>query len=480
MGNGLIRVILPSFLAAVLTASPALAQDSARERPAPQKTIVLAKVKAKVEAKVEVKTKKSRKAMAKPDHHQASKTQLSVPSADPLAGVPAAERAAVRAALLWSAGEDTTKNGDQIAAAIDTFRERNKSKATGALTTQERDTLLAAARSHEKAFGWTVVTDPATGIRIGVPTKMVPQATLSDQGTRWSSRHGDIQIETFRFKTDDPLNAVFERMKKEPPSRKIEYSTLRPDNFIISGLQGLRKFSVRAFLRDGEVRGFAMQFDQAMEGIVAPVMVAMASAFAPFPGRPTPFAALARLVEYGTGMIASAQGHIVTDRRLAEDCQVIVAAGLGNAEHIATDKKHGLALLRVYGKHHLTPVRFSNVGPVTADLTVVGITDPHIQNGGGNLSELKARLNGASAIELRQSVPVAGLTGAAAVDAEGRVLGMMETRSMVVASAEPAVPPVRLISAEIIRGFLAAHHVTEAPGGNDAKASVVRIICVKK
>ena len=146
------------------------------------------------------------------------------------------------------------------------------------------------------------MVDPATGIRIGLPTKMVPHARDAARGTRWSSAHGEVQVETFRIK--DPalkLAALFEQQKKEPATRKIEYSVLHDDNFFISGLQGLKKFSVRAKLRDGEVRGFTMLYDQMMEGIVAPVMVAMASAFSPFPERSAPFAALAKSVEYGNG-----------------------------------------------------------------------------------------------------------------------------------------------------------------------------------
>jgi hypothetical protein len=51
----------------------------------------------------------------------------------------------------------------------------------------------------------------------------------------------------------------------------------------------------------------------------------------------------------------------------------------------------------------------------------------------------------------------------------------------VLASIEAAAAPVRLISAETIRGFLTAHNVETAqtPTG-DAKAAVVRIICVRK
>jgi len=81
---------------------------------------------------------------------------------------------------------------------------------------------------------------------------------------------------------------------------------------------------------------------------------------------------------------------------------------------------------------------------------------------------------------LRQSVPMAGFSGAAALDAQGQVLGLMEMRNFVLASVEPAAPPVRLITADTIRNFLVAHNVTPAQQAGDARASVVRIICVRK
>ena len=260
---------------------------------------------------------------------------------------------------------------------------------------------------------------------------------------------------------------------------------LRDDSFFISGLQGLKIFSVRAQIRNGEVRGFTMMFDQMMETIVAPVMVAMASAFSPFPERSAPFAALAKSVEYGNGLVVSAQGHIVTDRKLTEGCQVIVASGLGDAVRIADDTDNGLALLRVYGPRKFSALSLTQDAPKNGDLTLVGIPEPKEQDG-RKLTEIKARLVDGTAIELRQPVPMAGFSGAAALDGQGRFLGMMEMRNAVLASAEPAAPPVRLVTAETIRGFLAAHNVATEPTqtgdakSSDAKASVVRMICVRK
>ena len=86
-----------------------------------------------------------------------------------------------------------------------------------------------------------------------------------------------------------------------------------------------------------------------------------------------------------------------------------------------------------------------------------------------------------NSIELRQSEPMAGLSGAAALDGQGRCIGMAEMRNAVLASIEPSVPPVRLIRAATIRGFLDANNVTAVTEQTaDASASVVRIICVRK
>lgn len=400
--------------------------------------------------------------------------------------IPDSERVKIQSALFWS-GDFTGSIGaeDPFSAAIRNYQRRAKSKITGVLSPAERTALLAAAQTHENEFGWTVVVDPATGVRIGLPLKLVSQARDTPRGTRWSSAHGEVQVETFRVKNPDlRLGAFFDQQKKEPASRKIETSALRDDDFVISGMQGLKKFTVRAYARDGEIRGVTVLFDQMMETIVAPAMAAMMSAFAPFPERALPFATTGKSVEYGTGLIVSRQGHIVTDSRLAAGCQVIVAAGLGDADRVAEDNDNGLALLRVYGPLKVTPIALlPDVSP-KGDVTLIGIPDPKEQNGAKKLTEIKARLTQASGIELRQPVPMAGFSGAAAVDGQGQVLGIMEMRNFVLASTEPAAPPVHLVPTESIRNFLAAHGVTPVTQAGDAKsavvAAVVRIICVRK
>ena len=417
-------------LAFCLGASPAPAQESPGIIPAP-----------KEDAKPAVKRTKPKAAIAKPAAVKPAEAPKPAtpktadtkaePVPDVFAGIPFGERRKIQAALLWSGDFTGAAAGDDpMLAAVKNYQKRNKGKITGVLTPSERAALLADAKIHEDEFGWNVVVDPATGVRIGLPTKMVPNAHDAARGTRWSSAHGEVQVETFRIKDAAlTLAALFEKEKKEPATRKIETSVLHDDNFFISGMQGLKLFSVRAKVRDGEVRGFTMMYDQMMEGIVAPVMVAMATAFSPFPERSAPYAALAKSVEYGTGLIVSPQGHIITDLKLTEGCQVIVAAGLGDADRLADDRDSGLALLRVYGQRKLSAVALTHDAPKAGDLTLVGVADPKEQAGSRKLTEVKARLSDGSGIELRQPVPMAGFSGAAALDAQGQFLGMMQMGS---------------------------------------------------
>ena len=176
----------------------------------------------------------------------------------------------------------------------------------------------------------------------------MPQSSQIIGGTRWASSRGEYSVETFRIaQPGTTLPALFEKMKKEPAGRKADYSVLRPDFFVISGLQNLKKFYVRAQLRGEEVRGFTVLYDQAMAGIMEPVVVAMSSAYAAFPGgrvAPPP----RRKVEYASGVVV-APGHIVTSREALDGCYVTTIAGIGGADRVAEDKVSGLALLRVHG-----------------------------------------------------------------------------------------------------------------------------------
>ena len=419
----------------------------------------------------------------KPAEAERSKAEAqgSAAASKAFAGVPTKERLKIQSALFWHGDYPKDETGEARAeAAIKSFQKRNKDRVTGVLTEDQRKELVEADNRYRERYGWRVVVDPATGIRIGLPTKLVPNVYDAPYGTRWSSPHGTVKVETFRIKgPNTDLAKLFEEAKKHPRDRQVETSVLHEDGFFVSGMQGLKDFAVRAKMRDGEVRGFTVLYDQMMETIVEPVLVAMASAFSPFPERPAPFADLAKRVEYGTGLIVSADGDILTTRKVGHDCEVIVADGLGNAARLAEDDHDGLTLLRVYGKAGLPALSLPSAAPQADAITLVGYPDPKEENGRKELIDFKARLAGADAIVPSQPVPLSGFAGAAALDSKGEFLGVLETRNYELASMQPSVPPVRLIDAGAIRGFLAKHHVA-ADGTAGARAAAVRIICVRK
>jgi peptidoglycan hydrolase-like protein with peptidoglycan-binding domain len=407
---------------------------------------------------------------------------------DSYAAIPLAERYAIQSDLVWTGDYNGLIDGefsDRLVAAVKAFQKRNKTKDTGVLNPQERAALTASAKPLQDEVGWRLVADPVTGARLGLPGKLATETRPNNSGTHWASAQGQLQIETFRI-ADARLAAVFEQQKREPFGRRPGYNVLRPDFFVISGTQGLKKFYVRAAAKDNEVRGITILYDQAMEGTMDPIVVAMSSAFVPFASglgsAELDGAQPRRRVEYGTGLVVSGAGHIVTDKQAIDGCNVIVVPGLGHAERIAEDKTGDLALLRVYGAHNLVPIGLLGAAPRGDTLTLVGVADPQTQAGGGAISAVVAKLGAAASPRPLEAAPALGFSGAAAIDNQGRFFGAVILKTSVVAG--PASQPQAIVvPLDRVMNFLEANYVAPASGRagvEAARESVVRVICVRK
>jgi peptidoglycan hydrolase-like protein with peptidoglycan-binding domain len=401
--------------------------------------------------------------------------------------IPPDDRLAIQVELAWTGDYRGLINGEvdeKTTAAVKSFQKNRKFKETGVLNTQERALLSASAKAKQAQVGWTVVDDPVTGARLGIPSKQAPNKAPAKAGTRWVSAQGQVQIETFKIREPGTtLASVYDQQKKEPSTRRLELNLLRPDFFILAGMQGLKKFYVRADIKGGEVRGITVLYDQATENIMEPVAVVMSSAFSAFPSvSSAQIGAVAkRKVEYGTGIIVSSAGHILADRELTEGCNVIAVGGFGNAERTVDDASKDLALLRVYGVSDLLPAIFAPDAAGGPELTLLGITDPQMQEGGIAVSSITAKLKG----EAIDPVPQLGFSGAAVLDAQNRVAGVVELKAPLIATigASNAQPQATIVPAPVIRAFLDAQKVPPATGrwGLDrTKSSIVRVICVRK
>ena len=337
-----------------------------------------------------------------------------------------------------------------------------------------------AVPNFSDGVGWRLIEDPATGARLGLPEKLVPRVSASRIGSRWSSAQGQIQIETFRL-SEAALPALFEDEKKAA-RRQVEASVLKPDVFVISGEQGLKNFFVRAEAHGSEVRGMTVLYDQATEGTMERIALAMVAAYSGFPdlGAPPP-PSLRRAVEYGTAVAVTNDGDLITSARLTDRCGIISLPGLGHAELIAADNVSDLALIRLYGAHNLTPVALTGEGRQSGDLRLIGVAAPLAQNGEAAVSSSPAQIKGSDI----EPVPAAGFSGAAAVDVRDVFAGMVDLKPPVVAAANAgsARETAALVPVDSVRAFLQARGISTAltaaaPG--PAEQSVVRIICVRK
>ena len=398
-----------------------------------------------------------------------------------------AERLSLQSDLAWVGQYNGAISGEvseRMVNAIKEFQKARGGKQTGVLNPQERGILADTAKRKQESVGWKIVTDPGTGVRLGIPTKLAPQQTSDANGAKWTSSTGTIQIQLARRKEANPTTAKLAEREKKEPGRNIDYTVVKPDFFVLSGLQGLKKFYLRGTFRGDEVRILTILYDQATENTVEPVVIAMSSAFNAFPsGAQAAGPPPRKPVEYGTGVVVSDDGAVIADRQITDGCLAVAIAGFGNADRVAEDKEHDLALLRIYGARGLKALDLANAASKTG-LDLTGISDPQNQGGGAAASSVKAsvaQLGGGSDVALSPP-PALGFSGAAALDGDGKFAGIALLKPVVVAGPANATPAAQavLVTADTVRDFLKANGVNAAGGSPDAKASVVRVICVRK
>jgi hypothetical protein len=395
-----------------------------------------------------------------------------------VAASPGTQNLAIQADLIWLGGFDEL-GADEIVKrmpdAIKAFQRRNSGKDTGVLSDQERVALAQAGQAPKAAVGWRLIDDTTTGTRLGVPEKLAPRAAAGRLGNRWTSAGGQFQIETFRLH-EASLPALFEQ-EKTTAKRYAGSSFLNADSFVITGEQKLKKFVERAQSSGNEVRGVTILYDQATEGTMAPIAVAIADSFEGFPDpNAAPPAGRKQGVDYGSAIVVSARGDLVALGELADNCQSITVPGFGHAERVARDQTDDLALLRLYGVRDLVPAPLAgNTANTSGTLTLYGIVDAPAEPGGTTVTTTAAQLN-AQGLD---PAPKLGFAGAAAVDDQNHFAGIVALKSPVVAGLGAVAPEAALVPADAVRSFVQAQGIALASGRAAMAQSVVRVICVR-
>ena len=190
--------------------------------------------------------------------------------------------ARIQELLIWAGDYEGLVDGVRGAGtinAIRAFQKRTGSAPTGQLSAKQLVELQRISARRRAAAGFDIVTDPLTGIRIGIPTKLIAHQGAGTRGTEWRSKDGGVSIDTIKISTSDLTLTDFLNWLRSVEHREITYEAARDDWFVLSGRDGDLRFYVRAQTGAGLVQGFSIVYPQAREVKFHYLVVAMSASF---------------------------------------------------------------------------------------------------------------------------------------------------------------------------------------------------------
>ena len=264
--------------------------------------------------------------------------------------------------------------------AIVEYEKANQLDADGVLSPADERQLLAEAAQVYDDLGFADQTDSATGIQMLVPTKLLTAHRPADFGTHWENADKSVELETLVIPESKTPFARLLRRLSEAGNRRIEYSFVRDSIFVLSGEVDDRKFYTM-FVRDGGFsQGFSVSWTPA-EDKMGRVVSAFLASVAKFPvaghiATPGPVAGPnPQPVSSGSGFAISADGVIVTNAHVVEDCESIDVSGFGSAKRIAVDESSDLAVIRLTGARATVPAQIQS-RPLRLGQAVVALGYP--------------------------------------------------------------------------------------------------------
>ena len=218
------------------------------------------------------------------------------------AALPEADRKAMQSALVWLGLHNGSADGSfgaRTRDSIQAFQAGVKAELTGMLDAAQIAALESAAQKARDAVGFKPFDDPASGIRIGAPLKILDRRSVVGGAAKLQKADGSVTLELRAFGASDAdLAALYAQASAPPPDGKIVYKAMRPDIFfVVSGEAAGRRFYMRyekapaGSPNAGAVRGFRFAYPAAQAGALDRVSLAIADSFAPFAAAPTTVAA---------------------------------------------------------------------------------------------------------------------------------------------------------------------------------------------
>ncbi|ACL56727.1 serine protease [Methylobacterium nodulans] len=385
---------------------------------------------------------------------------------------PEDERKAVQDALVWVSDYNSVTSGTfgrRTFEALSAWQAQSGIDPTGILDDRARARLLAAGQAARQAARFTLQTDAATGITLGVPERLLAKRARIPNGSRWQSADGRVTLDTKGFAPGETdLDALFEKSTAATPERKVTYKLKKPDFVVVTGETATGKFYIRYAAAPAGIRGFTLAYDKAIAREVDRLVIAVANSFSPFPAEaavaaaprlpaaaprppaPEP-AAASPAAPVGTGLAVGPQ-RLVTAASIVARCPTPL---IGGAPARVVRQEAGLALVEVD-----RPLRGGALPPAAPaapapgdDLVVLGAS----REGGPSVAPGAMGPSGGVIAPLQP-----GAAGGPALDRAGRLVGLVAMLPAQPRLIAGVMPPMMhpLIGIAALRGFLNAEGVT--------------------
>lgn len=409
--------------------------------------------------------------------------------------IPEAERKAIQTDLIWTGHFNGAASGSYGPL---TFRAINALKAgrgapDGLLNPTERQALAQAAKAARDAAGFKLIDDERTGIRIGIPQRVLPKREATPAGgSRWQSADGKITLDASASPPGEDLAATFEKataVNRNAPGRKITYKLLRPDFFVVTGETPTGKYYRRLAAGPQGLRGFSIGYDKALAPSVDKLVIAIASSFDPFPSGPAPSSQPSAVAG-----AAGAPAAIVPPVRATERYGVALALS-DKVALTAASAIDGCRSLRAGGRPVRLRLKDDASGLALLDLDGGGMAGPGLRSEA--LTEREPLVLVAFGEEAGKRVPVAlpgqsarlakgaavyaplqpGQSGSPVFDRQGRLAGLVTANpsdKVLIAGIAPQ-RSYAIADAAALQGFLAKTglDLPAAPAGGDLSTGAI-------
>ncbi len=377
--------------------------------------------------------------------------------------LPEADRRAIQDALVWTgdySGITDGAFGKGTLAAIKAYQTRAKAKADGILTAATRAALIGEGTKARQAAGFAIVDDPKSGVRIGVPLKLLDQRAAGKTGAIFKAKDNSASLEAFADDASKTTLADLFQQATSDPAKHLTYKVLRPDFFVVTGDSGGKRFFMRVASGPAGLRGFVFSFPQ-NPGFDR-ISVAIADSFVPFPqpgtapgpvaatpGKPPVPPPLPHLVIKLSGL--SLDGKHVLTAALPQGCPAPTLAG-GPAKVLRSDEASGLALLERSGadaQGAAIGLRAADLKPGEAVVVLSASAD-----GEANVSVASGEAPSAT----RVVAPLQSPSGSLVLDRFGALAGIVTFQANVKRLPGGVAPQASyaIIPASAVRAFLGA------------------------